>query len=318
MSRELHLYTAQAVRLSYRIADLGSRAAALMLDLLIQGAVALLLILLLASQSHRIGQSLTFGLILTLVFILYFGYYIVLEGIGAGQTVGKRVVGLRVVGTDGSHCGWGRSILRNLLRVVDWLPMFYAVGIVTILTTRERRRLGDFVAGTLVVHVERIQEDQGLIGVRPDPVCTLRAAELEAALPQLEAALLRCSELIARRQHLFRDAFARIAHEVRGELERVLGPQRATEDARFLEHVLFLQQEIALPADAIAAAQKLSLTPQELRKTRECSMRTDRRSREERRRLLDSAHHRGLLTEFDDATAWQALAHVAMREDAPH
>lgn len=318
MSRELNLYTAQAVRLTYRIADLGSRAAALMLDLLIQGAAALLLTLLLSSQSRHIGQSLALGLILTLNFVLYFGYYIVLEGIGAGQTIGKRVVGIRVVGTDGSHCGWGRSILRNLMRVVDWLPLGYAVGIATILTTRERRRVGDFVAGTLIVHVERAPQGDGVNGARPDPLCTLRAADLEAALPQLEQPLVRCAELMQRRRGLFREAFSRIAQQVRADIEHVVGLQPATDDARFLEHVLFLQQEIALPAAAIAAAQRLSLTPEERRKTRECSMRDDRRAREERRRLLDSAHHRGLLTEFDDATAWQAMVHAATREEPLH
>lgn len=311
---QLDVYTAQAVRLSYRIADLGSRAAAVLLDILIQVAAGLIVTLLVMAASRSLGGTIAVALVVALNFAMFFGYYIVLEAIGAGQTLGKRAVGIRVVASDGSHAGWGRSVLRNLMRVIDWLPGFYGVGIVSLLTTREHRRLGDFVAGTVVVHVERAERDEGPAGVRPDPACTLTAGELETALPRLQNPMLRCQELLGRRRALLKDAFLRIAAQIRHEFEEILGPVQATDDVRFLEHVLYLQQEISLPSDALEAVKEISPTAEELRKIRLAAMRGDRHARQERARLLASLRPRGRGAAIDDATLWQALAHVAMQD----
>jgi uncharacterized RDD family membrane protein YckC len=77
-------------------------------------------------------------------------YYILLEGL-AGATLGKWALGLRVVRSDGGKPGLARSALRNLLRLVDGLPVFNTVGVVLILRSPERARFGDRVAGTRVV-----------------------------------------------------------------------------------------------------------------------------------------------------------------------
>jgi len=71
------------------------------------------------------------------------GYY--------GQTVGKRLRGVVVVRADGSRCTWGAAVVRNLLRVVDVLPVFYIVGIVTAYVSSNHQRLGDLAGKTLVV-----------------------------------------------------------------------------------------------------------------------------------------------------------------------
>jgi uncharacterized RDD family membrane protein YckC len=77
------------------------------------------------------------------------GYYIVCEAL-VGMTVGKRLVGIRVVAEDGEHAGLGPAVIRNLLRLVDGL-FFYLVGAVFALTSPRGQRLGDRAAGTLVV-----------------------------------------------------------------------------------------------------------------------------------------------------------------------
>jgi len=82
--------------------------------------------------------------------ILFFLYYIVLEAV-LGATLGKLLLGLRVVNVDGSRIGWGASIIRNLLRIIDVLPFFYLLGDILIWTSPQRQRLGDRVAKTVVV-----------------------------------------------------------------------------------------------------------------------------------------------------------------------
>src|SRR5260221_4810584 len=82
--------------------------------------------------------------------ILFFLYYIVLEAV-LGATLGKLLLGLRVVNVDGSRIGWGASIIRNLLRIIDALPFFYLLGAILIWTSPQRQRLGDRVAQTVVV-----------------------------------------------------------------------------------------------------------------------------------------------------------------------
>ncbi len=94
------------------------------------------------------------GLGLVLFFLAQWLYPVVFEAGRSGQTPGKRMVGLRVLMRDGRPVGWGPSLIRNLLRVVDALPGAYTVGLVSVLLSPDFQRLGDLVAGTLVVHVE--------------------------------------------------------------------------------------------------------------------------------------------------------------------
>ena len=98
-----------------------------------------------------IFQRLAFAA-LGLMFLLFWGYPIVLE-VWFGQTLGKRALGLRVVARDGAPLGWVPAIVRNLLRTVDMLPFGYALGLLACLWDPHGRRLGDLVAGSLVVHV---------------------------------------------------------------------------------------------------------------------------------------------------------------------
>ncbi|RRU02134.1 RDD family protein [Stenotrophomonas sp. 278] len=91
------------------------------------------------------------GLYACLMFLTMWAYTIVQEAIW-GRTLGKRVLHLRVVAQDGAPIGWMASITRNLLRTVDMLPFGYALGLLSSLFDPHGRRLGDLVAGTVVVH----------------------------------------------------------------------------------------------------------------------------------------------------------------------
>jgi uncharacterized RDD family membrane protein YckC len=122
------------------------RALAWAIDFIIRIAALMLLSIPLAVLGE-FGQ----GLYLGLMFLLMWAYTIVQEALW-GRTVGKRVLGLRVVAQDGAPIGWMAAITRNLLRTVDMLPFAYALGLLSSLFDRNGRRLGDLVAGTVVVH----------------------------------------------------------------------------------------------------------------------------------------------------------------------
>ncbi len=126
------------------------RGLALAIDVAIRQALALALAVGLA-QAESLGS----GIFLVLYFLLQWFYPVLFEVISSGQTPGKRALGLRVVNQDGTPIGWSASLLRNLLRTVDFLPFFYLAGIVSMLTTRHFQRLGDLAAGTLVIGVKK-------------------------------------------------------------------------------------------------------------------------------------------------------------------
>jgi uncharacterized RDD family membrane protein YckC len=88
--------------------------------------------------------------------LLFLVYFIVLEGM-FGATVGKLVVKLKVVREDGSTCGIGPAVIRNVLRIVDALPFFYLIGLILISRSDKKQRLGDSIAKTVVVKSSRAQ-----------------------------------------------------------------------------------------------------------------------------------------------------------------
>ena len=92
-------------------------------------------------------------------FALYNGYFILFEWLLNGQTPGKRLLHIRVIKQGGYALRFFDTLLRNLLRVVDFLPLFYGVGLTSLLLTRDSQRLGDLVAGTLVVYQEPVQTE---------------------------------------------------------------------------------------------------------------------------------------------------------------
>ena len=102
-----------------------------------------------STETAEFSASLSGGAALV-YFALVLAYYAAAEGI-AGTTLGKRIMGLTVIRMDGSDYGWGPVLLRNVLRVIDGVPVLYLVGIISVGVTRENQRLGDLVAKTVVV-----------------------------------------------------------------------------------------------------------------------------------------------------------------------
>ena len=142
--------TPEGVALHLPVAGPVPRAVAWGIDLAIRLGILVLASILLALLGAA-GK----GLYLIVNFLIFWAYPILFEVMWDGQTPGKKAMSLRVVNGDGAPLGWLAAITRNLLRTVDMLPFGYAAGLIACLADPHARRLGDMVAGTLVVHNER-------------------------------------------------------------------------------------------------------------------------------------------------------------------
>lgn len=159
-SDKLTIDTPEQVHLEFVLADIGSRFMAVFADTLLQVAAGLILLIgsgMAAGGIGRFGVWIVAGMIFA-EFCIFWGYYAVFESLWNGQTPGKRWAGIRVIKETGRPINAFEAIARNLVRVIDLVPGIYAVGIVTMLLNSRNRRLGDFVAGTLVVHDKKSRE----------------------------------------------------------------------------------------------------------------------------------------------------------------
>ena len=154
---QLNIDTPELVAIELPLAGLGSRFIAILVDYLIWGVVFLVVGLLAAvivPALHLFGGVSPYwaiGIVVLIVFLMQWGYFAVFEAFGNGRTPGKRVARIRVIHQSGRGINFVEALARNLVRFVDYLPSFYAVGVVAIFLSRRNQRLGDMVAGTLVV-----------------------------------------------------------------------------------------------------------------------------------------------------------------------
>ncbi|HSZ20548.1 MAG TPA: RDD family protein [Candidatus Acidoferrum sp.] len=159
---KLIIETPEQTSIEFPLAGIGSRFLAVLIDTLIQGAVLILLGLIfmglgLGFRSAGFAGSQTAGvwivaILIFLYFLLMYGYFILFESIWNGQTPGKRSTHLRVIKDSGQPITAIDAVGRNLLRIVDQLPFAYGIGVLCSWISPQSKRLGDYVAGTVVVH----------------------------------------------------------------------------------------------------------------------------------------------------------------------
>jgi uncharacterized RDD family membrane protein YckC len=161
-SADYSVLTPERVSLEYGIAGIGSRGAAAVVDTALQAVALCVLIVGVVSAGVAaagilgdVGANARYGLLIGVFFLGTFvvtsGYFMLFEILWSGQTPGKRLVGLRVIRESGYPIRPVDAVIRNLVRIVDWLPLFYGVGVLVMLFNRRSRRLGDFASGTIVV-----------------------------------------------------------------------------------------------------------------------------------------------------------------------
>ncbi len=156
--------------MTLRVAGPGTRAYAFIIDWHIRLLVALAWVALGWVIGRVLGRNLN-SILFPLAFVvpavlIYFFYHPVLELLMRGRTPGKRMAGARIVTLEGSTPGAGALLMRNLFRLIDSLPVFYLVGLVCCMFTEQRVRIGDLVAGTVLVLDEaKATRSLGLLGV---------------------------------------------------------------------------------------------------------------------------------------------------------
>jgi len=145
------------VAIELPLAGIGSRFIALLVDYLIWGACFIVLGLMASillpgiGAFSRISEQWAVAILVFIVFLFNWGYFTLFEAFWNGRTPGKRVARIRVIQRSGRAIGLFESMARNLVRYVDQLPFFYAVGVIAMFVTKQHQRLGDLAAGTLVV-----------------------------------------------------------------------------------------------------------------------------------------------------------------------
>lgn len=199
------LYTAETpegIALSLRPAGVMSRSLAYLIDAGIR-LVIFFIAALIARPMGGVGSA----FLMILYFALEWFYPVVFELTRSGATPGKRMMGLHVVMDSGLPITPAASITRNLLRAADFLPMGYAAGMLSMLTRRDFKRLGDLAAGTLVVYHQTVQ----LHGVPPPAQATPPARQLS---PKEQAAIVSWAGRSARLTPARLDELAVIASSV--------------------------------------------------------------------------------------------------------
>ncbi len=149
---ELVVATPERVSFDYQVAGLGTRAIAQLLDLLIISVVLLALIFAAYGVAAVSNNAIVPDLILIIgPFVIIFGYFWTSEAMWSGQTLGKKAFRLRAVGDRGEPLTFMQAGIRNIVRIIDFLPYAYGVGLVVLFINGKGKRLGDLAAGTIVV-----------------------------------------------------------------------------------------------------------------------------------------------------------------------
>ena len=232
--------TPEGVTLEVTVAGVGSRFTAGLVDQLLRFAVLGALVILggVAGGEADASGQLVVAWVFVAIFLVQFGYDVLFETLASGRTPGKRWTGLRVVKAGGGPVGFVASALRNVLRIVDAMPGFYVVGILSILFTRNNQRLGDLAAGTLVV-----RERRQLTALPSAPAPSAGPPGTDSELWDVSAVtgeeLATVRRFLDRRSTLTPDARARLAQEMASRLgPKVVGPPTEWEPESFLEYLV--------------------------------------------------------------------------------
>ena len=224
------------------LAGIGSRFLAMAIDTLIQAALYLiagiiffLILGLGGSVVWFVPASIGPALGIFILFAIYWGYFAIFEIVWKGQTPGKRFAGIRVIKESGRPINAFEAIGRNFMRAVDVLPGVYGVGLVCMMLNQQSRRLGDFVAGTVVVHEKPTE------AIRPTwntaPAVTSSEAGISATGAQVTAEdLVLVETYLSRRFELDPEVRLRTAIQIADRIKaRGLQPQPHQHVDDFLE-----------------------------------------------------------------------------------
>lgn len=210
MVHNLVILSPEKTVIQFRLATVGSRLMAVLLDIILFLVAASMIVMAMAFMMGMgiLGEGVV-GLVAPFLFSLGpFAYFIFFEGFWNGQTLGKKAMGIRVRMADGTPITFAAALGRNLLLPADFFPMSGFVGLLAMFTNEKCQRLGDLVANTVVLH-ER----------RPEPVFstaphTVGLHPLEGAVGDLSR--MTSDEYLALRRLC--DRFPELSREVQQKL----------------------------------------------------------------------------------------------------
>lgn len=237
--------TPEGITMEVTLAGVGSRVVAASIDGLLQGVIMFALGIIVAivfgnadpfdpDTGTTTLALIIFAVVNIMIFLVLFFYYVFFEAFWSGRTPGKRSAGLRVVDLGGRPPGFKTSAIRNLMRLVDFLPISYLVGIIAILASSRNQRLGDMVAGTVVVRDPRSRED--VTGDGGD--FSQEGIDWDVSgISQEEVGAVRA--FLERRGSLTEEARVRLARQFATQLRpRVVGGEGEADQERFLEKLV--------------------------------------------------------------------------------
>ena len=210
----LIIETPERVPLHFALASIGNRFIACAIDHAIQGlALGLIAIAAVVLASFSIFErglsgapKWVYAVMILVLFLIVSGYFAFFEWIWSGQTPGKRWLKLRVIREDGRPITFWEAAVRNLLRSLDMMPVpFYSIGLISVFSTTRDQRVGDMVAGTVVVR-EREEEAPAFAQVFATPVSdpalrrSFKPVEFTASLSSLTEAEIQVVETFLRRR----------------------------------------------------------------------------------------------------------------------
>lgn len=228
-----HLYTVQTpeqIDVAYDVAGIGSRFLAALLDHMFLAIILSLSCVGVSLVASRLDLGLDESIILGLfgigIYLSLCAYYIFFETIWNGQTPGKRLVGLRMVREGGRPIGFLGSTIRNFIRLADFLPVLYGLGVIVMFIDKRSRRLGDLAAGCMAVRERKAVTLESLSAPVTLDQTVVGAAE-RITIPNLHA-LQRADydivqEYLRRRSALSAEARQRLSYQLVDGLQQRLG-----------------------------------------------------------------------------------------------
>jgi uncharacterized RDD family membrane protein YckC len=246
--------TPEGVSMDVVLAGIGSRFMAFVIDSILLAIVLVVVNVALFngfSANTRSDQILTAGLSLLIFVLIFAGYFIICEMLWSGRSIGKRAAGIRVISATGAAEGFWSILLRNIARLIDFLPAFYIVGSISILASANNQRIGDMLANTIVIRERHAADRAQAVSMSAaqqswttpvyGSVTTPTVPALPDALATWDVSMVSDAEVALIRQFLSRrwdyngEARERLAAQLKARVEsRVAGADRDMAPEEFL------------------------------------------------------------------------------------
>ncbi|SDX18680.1 Uncharacterized membrane protein YckC, RDD family [Marininema mesophilum] len=246
MKNRVRVTTPEYVSLELHTAGIGSRGVSLLIDWIVLGILMLffalfflLFSLLAESMGTPFWTSVIRGVSLVVILFMPLCYFTLAETFLSGRTIGKMAVGLRVVTDQGTVPSFATILLRNILRIVDAMPIFYLIGLTTVVLQKHEKRLGDLAAGTLVIHDEKTTQ----------PSITLLHSQTEKLIQSKTMTTLTVehwtwiARFLSRRQELLKERRQQLAEKMVTQLFPNSPIEKGQEEAALEAAYLYLSAD---------------------------------------------------------------------------